>query len=239
MWLEGVEHMFSAKDVATAAEPDALKFDPSGNPFAPADAQVLPADKALLRMPLSDLVTAAQAAAWGAAQARAGNLGAALSGLQKALSLTPVADPGIRQQLAKVYLAQNRVADAASLIDDPKSPLMMLQALYEPPPAGFTRAIEIGEQLLQRPDLSQDANIQIWLAAAYGQQYRSEQASGAGPDRLRGIRDRVIEHVSAALQANKGARSLLHSLWKPAPGSEDDDLSGLPQNDPDLQRLLG
>jgi hypothetical protein len=239
MWLDIIDRApFTTEDVANAADPDALKLDPSGSQFAPAGDQVADADQALLNVPLSGLATAAETAAWGAAQARAGNLAAALHGLQKAMSLPGGDDPSVREQLAKVYLAQDRPSDAAGLIGDAKSPLAMLQALYEPRPGGYSKAIEIGEQLLNRQDMKGNANLHTWLAAAYGQQYDYEKKEGATPDRLNDIRNKVIVQVTAATQADPGAKSYLHSLWKPA-GRPDDDLAGLPQDDPDLQRLLG
>ena len=239
MWLDIIDRVpFTAEDVAKAADSDALKLNSSGNQFVPASDRVMQADQALLNVPLNDLATAAQAAAWGAAQARAGNLAAALHGLQKAMRLTGGSDPMVREQLAKVYLAQNRPSESAGLISDTRSPLALLQALYEPPPEGFTKAIEIGEQLLQRPDTKGDPNVHSWLAAAYGQQYAYEKPTAA-PNRLNVIRDKVIEHVTAALKADPSAKQFLRSLWKPAQGSDENDLAELAQDDPDLQRLLG
>ena len=241
MWLDIIDRaLVTLGDVTKAADPDALKLDSSGNQIVPASGDLADADQALLSVPLSGMATAAQAAAWGAAQARAGNLAAALHGFQKAMNLPGGDVPSVREQLAKVYLALNRPRDAAPLIsDDARSPLAMLPALYEPPPGGYTKAIDIGEQLLLRPEIKEDANIHAWLAAAYGQQYDFEKKAGAAADRLMPIRNKVIEHVTAATQADPGAKGFLHSLWKPAPGSVDNDLAGLPQDDPDLQRLLG
>jgi hypothetical protein len=240
MWFEDIDRMpFSAQDVAAAADVNALQLDPSGKKFVEPEPDVRSADAALSNVPLAKMATAAESAAWGAAQARSGNLSEALTALKKADALAQGSDPNIRKQLASVYLALDRPNDAAALIPtNLESPLAMLNALYEPPPRGYGEAIRIGEALLQRPEMQNNASVHSWLAAGYGQKYAAQQQANVSSSELDETRRKVIDQVTAALHLDPTTKNFLRSLWKPAPTSLDNDLSALPPDDPDLHRLL-
>lgn len=201
------------------------------------DPEVVRADRALLRMPMHAMNTPRQLAAWGVAKARAGQLALGTLALEEARDADP-SDESCRDALAKLYTIQDRVPEAESLLRDaPVNDLAVLWALYEDSPAGFTRAIEIGEGLLKTGKQKDNVNLQIWLACAYGQQHASALAAGdAGL--VRTARDKVIAHVEAAVALDARARPLIVSLWKPAPGSAEDDLATIPGGDPDMVRLL-
>jgi len=75
------------------------------------------------------------------------------------------------------------------------------------------------------------------MAAAYGQQYAWEKKQGADKAKLDEIAAKVLREARAAIQADPNTRAVLHSLWKPQPGSIDDDLNEL-QDRPEFAELL-
>ena len=238
MWLDGIDHgTSSTADLKFAADPENLKFDPSGDGFSRGDEKLMSTDNMLRDLSLNALTSAQQAAAWAAAQARDKNLEGATKGFEKALRLSGH-DPAIRQQLAKVLVARKMPDRAERLIGDAISGTALLRALYEAPPIGFTKAIQIGEALIERPEGANDANVHVWLAAAYGQKLMHEKPP-AGDPRLAEIKGKLIAQVKAALALEPRTKGWMYSLWKPAPGSEENDLSAIPPDDAELRALLG
>jgi hypothetical protein len=205
--------------------------------MVPASDGLAEADRVLLGTPLQAITTPKEMAAWGAAQARSGNLAAGQTALEEAYKMTPT-DTAIRDQLATVYVAAGRRADADRLTpSNAVNEVAVLNALYEKEPEGFAKAIMLGEQLAARPGADKNASLHTWLAAAYGQKYGYRRQADPNDPELPAIRTQVLREVRAALDADPGARGLLHSLWKPA-GALDDDLSAFAPDDPELSALL-
>lgn len=95
----------SLGDVAPAADPANLQFDAQRRPVASTDPLVVAADTKLRNVALDQLSDPKLMAAWGAAQARAANLGNALQALNKAAVAAPN-DADIRALLDKVEQAK-------------------------------------------------------------------------------------------------------------------------------------
>lgn len=217
---------------------EGLKIDTSGRIVGSTNAAVKSADAALLTVPMTALTTPRQLAAWGTAKARHNDLEAATVALQEANRVDP-SDPVAKQALATVYASQRRTAQAEELLpDDQISDVALFLALYEDPPQGFTKAIQIGQRLAQQPGAATKLNLHVWLACAYGQQHLHEQQQG-NSTQAEEARKNAVREVEAAIKIDPTAKTLLRSLWKPADGAPDDDLKSIPPDDADLTRLLG
>ncbi|UVO32256.1 hypothetical protein [Bradyrhizobium arachidis] len=224
--------------VVDAALREGLKIDLNGRIVDSTNPTVKSADAALLTVPMTALNNSRQLTAWGTARARHNDLESATVALQEANRVDP-ADPIAKQALATVYAAQRRNADAEKVIQgDQDTELAVFLALYEPPPQGFTRALEIGTRLLRQPEAAKSLNLHVWLASAYGQQHKHALEQN-DRDLAERARKKVVEEVQAALDIDAKTKSLLRSFWKPAPGALDDDLASIPPGDADLTRLLG
>ena len=231
------------KNVQVAKDPAHLQLKEAGAGEGIAvarDPVVQSADQAVLRKALRDLTTAGEKAAWGAAQARQGDLAAAKIALDDALRIDPT-NPDARQLAAIVASAQGQHVEATRLIQNqPQSDITVFNALYESRPGGFRKAIEVGEELLKQPGQERNTNLHVWMACAYGQQYRYERdVIHAPPERLMEIKTKVLNEIDAALRADRNARDWLRSLWRPEAGSEDDDLAAFAPDDSDLTSRLG
>ena len=227
------------ESVNKAGDPQNLRLGPSGRAVAPAENGLARADQDLLRLPLQSFSTPREIAAWGAAQARAGNLSAARTAFEEAIRSEPT-NQDFKEQLATVYTALGLRDEAAKLVEQvPNTDVAVYHALYEPPPGGFQKAISVGEELLRRPGQEKNAMLHAWLAAAYGQQHAYEQSRGASEAELQSIKNKVVREINTAIAAEPRTRDLLRSLWKPQPNAEDRDLESFPPDDPDLTRLLG
>jgi hypothetical protein len=227
-----------SQQVMQAADPSQLKIDPSAKGLVAGSEDLAEADRSLLKVPLQSLNTPLQMGAWGAAQARAGNLRLAQTALENAVGIQPY-DRGLKEQLAKVYTLLGKRTEADHLVRDyPMTEIAVLNALYEAPPDGFTKAINIGENLLKQGDMQKNVSLCVWLACAYGQQYGYVKAHGASEEELKSIKGKVLQEIAAALSIDPGTRELFRTLWKPPPNSEDNDLASFEPDDPDLKRLL-
>jgi hypothetical protein len=91
-------------DVTAAADPDNLTFGADQKPVASTNPAVQAADQKLRRLSLDQLTRPTEIAAWGAAQARALNLGNALQAVRQAAAAAPN-DQEIKTLLAKVEQA--------------------------------------------------------------------------------------------------------------------------------------
>lgn len=239
MWLDAIDSGAGAA-VRTSIDPDKLVLANAGIGIQEApDPSVQAADRLILSKKLQELTTPREIAAWAAAQARKGNLEAAQIAIDDALQGAPD-DADIKKLAAVIYSAKGRYSESDRLLgDQPQTDLAVFNSLYQPPPEGFTRAIQIGERLLTRPGQEKNANLHVWMACAYGQQYRYEQQRQATPEALAAIKEKVLREIRAALAADPNTREWLHSLWQPAASAVDNDLNAFPPNDPDLTALLG
>lgn len=87
--------------------------------------------------------------------------------------------------------------------------------LYQDPPEGFTKVIQLGKQYID--DETDPPSPKIWanLALAYGQQYRWESGHDATNDQLKSIRDSALDAVRQSLKLEPRMRSLLRMVWDP------------------------
>lgn len=170
----------------------------------------------MLRFSPEKLKTPEELIAWGRAKLRAdGDPSAAIAALTTAVERAP-ADP-------------RAVASAA------------FASLYDKAPGGFTRTIELARGFLERSRGAQDprdADLYGYLACAYGQQYRWAAAEQASAAELQEIRDRAVAAVSRALALDPQWKPRLRKLAAPEPGSSEDDLAAL-RNDEELKQILG
>jgi hypothetical protein len=228
----------SQSDVDIALKSDALKLDVDGKIKPPDNPEIKAADAAILNFQVTSLTTPRELGAWGVAKARANDLGSASFALEQATKADP-SDPVFKEALAKVYTAQERKPEAQQLLqNDQDSEVALLNALYEESPAGFTKAITIGSRLKQAPGSDKKLNLHIWLACAYGQQHKfallNKDTVLAGS-----ARKNVVDEVKTALAIDAAkAKPWLQALWRPVPGSPEDDLASIPPDDADLSALL-
>ena len=235
MWLEAIDGGTDAA-AKTSADPDKLILANAGIGIAGApDPAVAAADRMILSKKLQDLTTPREIAAWAAAQARKNNLEAAQIAVDDALQGAPD-DFDIKKLAAVIYSARGQHSESDRLLGDrPQTDLAVFNALYQPSPSGFTNAIAIGDGLLKRPEQQNNANLRVWMACAYAQQYAYE----SDPGRRGGIKQNVLTEIAAALHSDPNTRELLRSLWRPAAGSSENDLAGFAPDDPQLTELLG
>jgi hypothetical protein len=97
----------------------------------------------------------------------------------------------------------------------------MYQALYEKPPDGFRKAIELGERF---SDKVQSANLWAYLACAYGQEHAYLKSLATGdPRREDEVADRALFCVQQAIDLDATWRGRLRSFWNPnSPGGDND-----------------
>jgi hypothetical protein len=226
-------------EVVNTALSEPLKIDVQGKIDPSTTPKTHSADAALLALPLSALNTSRELAAWGAAKARNNDLESATVALQQATQSDP-SDPQAKQALATVYTAQSRKTEAQKVLQgqDQDNEVGLFVALYQDPPAGFTRAIQIGSRLEKRPDAETNLNLHVWLACAYGQQHAFATAnndSGLAEEARKNV-VREIE-IAVGIDAQK-AKPLLRAFWQAQSGATDNDLASIPQDDSDLKRLL-
>ncbi|WNJ89586.1 hypothetical protein [Bosea sp. 685] len=231
--LEGADDF--AVEISLAA--DQLLLEVSGKSILPSKSEeVTTADTALLRIPIFKLSSARQLAAWGAAQARSGDLDAAAVALQQA----KLSDPGevkYKEALGKIYAARGDFDLADRLLRSvPNSETGMLAALYVDTKEGAQRALEIGKSLAGDPAANKSLNLHVWLACAYGQLHKWAGKEGKKDD-AEAARQSVVDEVKQALAIDPSSKKWLRSLWKPE-GSKDDDLESIPDDDKDLTALL-
>lgn len=230
--LDGPTH-----EVVNTALSEPLKIDPQGKIDPSTTPKTHSADATLLALPLSALNTSRELAAWGTAKARNNDLESAAVALQQATQNNP-SDLQSKQALATVYAAQSRKFDAQKVLqgDEQDNEIGVFLALYQDPPAGFTKALEIGSRLLKKPGAATNLNLHIWLACAYGQEHAFEKATDNTAS-MEEARKNVVREVEAAVGINpQKAKPLLRKYWQP--DDMDDDLASIPQDDPDLKRLL-
>jgi tetratricopeptide (TPR) repeat protein len=221
-----------------AAAPTNLRFGIEEKELVGDGSDLADTDRSLLNTPRLSLKTPLQKAAWGAAQARAGNYTDAQSALEDAVSSEPN-NSDFKQQLAKIYTILGNRTQADKLLNNvPATEVAVLNALYEPKPEGFEKAIQMGETLLQKDEFRKDPSLRVWMACAYAQQYGFRQSQQAPQQELASIKQKVLNEIDAAIALDPSTKQWLRSLWKPAPGETDNDLTVFDAGDPDLQKRL-
>lgn len=207
-----------------------------GEKRSPIASPATAADHLLAATPLSGLRSTMELAAWGSAQARTGNLPKAVTALELATDQDPK-NSDVRVRLAQVKRLNNdnlgyikAVLDAAKA--DPsnvnvatEARAAMLDALYLEAPNGFELAKQLG-QYLTNSSLAGDPIVWVYVAAAYGQEYKYRKKAGDGPADLQKIRAGALEAAGrvANLQANQNdaARVYLRGMYVPNSGPDDD-----------------
>jgi hypothetical protein len=221
----------------TLSEP--LRIDLDGKIETTTTPKTHSADANLLALPLSALSTPREFVAWGTAKARNNDLESATVALQQATQSDPT-NAQAKQALAAVYAAQERKTEAQKVLqgEDQDTEVAMFVALYQNPPAGFTKAQEIGARLLKKPDAGTNLNLHVWLASAYGQEHAYAKAQNDSP-RMEQARKNAVREIEIAVGIDAAkARPMLRDFWQAKSGDMDNDLASIPQEDPDLKRLL-
>jgi len=100
----------------------------------------------------------------------------------------------------------------------------MYEALYEPEPGGFQKAIAVGERFA---DKVQSAPLLVYLACAYGQEHAWLKKNAPDPAREEEVANRALFCVQQAIDLDPTWRASLRSFWSPNSPGEDNDLVSL------------
>ncbi len=239
---------------STSVEDPAIKTALQ-TPIGGRGANVTPAsseDEQLLRVPYGALKTGAELAAWGSAQARAGNFQAANQALRDAIAKEPdkkdylVRLADVLERQGSTQAAQALIAEAEQKEGDDLALLKrdLVQALYEPAPESFQKALTIAAKLLARPDGANDPFVRLWTAAAEGQRFAwLTQNNGSEADK-QNARARALAEVKKTIELspdpNSSARVLLRNMLDPSQANsvtEDNDLEVF-KNDEEFKAVI-
>jgi hypothetical protein len=110
------------------------------------------------------------------------------------------------------------------------------ERLYEGPPGGFTRAIEVIETYHNKPGSLRSPWLWVYLAAAYGQKHSYETTAGH-LESAQTAKEHAIPAVEEALRLGAETRPILQQLYRGSDPNEND-LASL-QGDERLDTLLG
>ncbi|MDP2409079.1 MAG: hypothetical protein Q8M26_02210 [Pseudolabrys sp.] len=209
-------------------------------------------DEQLLRVPYGALKTGAELAAWGSAQARAGNFQAANQALRDAIAKEPdkkdylVRLADVLERQGSTQAAQALIAEAEQKEGDNLALLKrdLVQVLYEPAPESFQKALPIAAKLLARPDGANDPFVRLWTAAAEGQRFAwLAQNNGSEADK-QNARARALAEVKKTIELspdpNSSARVLLRNMLDPSQANsvtEDNDLEVF-KNDEEFKTVI-
>jgi hypothetical protein len=147
-----------------------------------------------------------------------------------------------RQAVSKVSERTDNVvksvSELASLVDSRLAENQLISLLYVPPPGGFQEAIVRGEAYARRLADAASATLWVYLACAYGQQYRWQLEHSARQEELQATRTQALNAVKTALARDPSMQAWLSGLFRPPAGSGDDDLVPF-QGDPEFESLVG
>jgi tetratricopeptide (TPR) repeat protein len=87
--------------------------------------------------------------------------------------------------------------------------------LYQDPPRGFTKAIDLGEKYVAEEPATPSAKIWANLALAYGQQYRWESEHDKRESVLNTARDQALDAIKESVKLEPRMRSLFRMVWDP------------------------
>ncbi len=179
-------------------------------------------------------------------------LAQALKRAQDALrSATVVLDTAGNLERMGKFGAASATLEAALLTLRPDTPVqtkrtlferLTYNALYEPPPDGFLKAIRYAEQYIQEEPNNPSARIYVNLASALGQKYKYDSDHQVPKQSLDETRRRALEGARKAIELEPQMKALLKMLWNREDptkvSSEEDDLEVF-YDDPDFKKLLG
>lgn len=214
--------------------------------------QAIDADQRFLGIRFENLHKPEEFAAWGAAQARANNIEAAVRALREAIGRSPDNVRYLRM-LADVRLRQNNPQAAVKVLSEAraKSPhdevsllkKELLASLYLPQPDSFTHALAIAESLLRKsPEAAKNPMVQIWRAAALGQKYSWLKRNNGSIDDIGRTREAALHAVQNVVRLTPNdshEREILQHIFDPVAGRNtgDNDLSVF-YGDPDFMSLI-
>lgn len=171
--------------------------------------------KEVLRFAIDDLQTPEQLLAWGRAKLEQNPRSPdVVRAFERALDLTP---------------DDRRAVENATFA-----------SLYVPAPTGFKSAIRYAQNYLSRPGrelVAADANLFAFLACAYGQAHRYAGKNHDTTETLAAYRRLAIDNAKRAIELAPKWKQTLRALANPAPGSDDNDLVSL-RDDEELKKLL-
>jgi tetratricopeptide (TPR) repeat protein len=109
--------------------------------------------------------------------------------------------------------------------------------LYVDPPEGFTKAIQFGEEFLQR---AKPTRRSIWvnLACAYGQKYKESLSTAPAQEDLDVVKKKALNAIQEALKLDPDSARRFRELATGSDNPIDNDLMPF-ANDPDFKRLVG
>ena len=95
------------------------------------------------------------------------------------------------------------------------------QYLYEPPPGGYTRAINEIEAHHAKEGAPRSGELWMYLASAYGQRHADETREG-NERAAQATKERAIAAVREALTLNPSTRPILEQMYRTTDASEND-----------------
>lgn len=116
------------------------------------------------------------------------------------------------------------VATTTPLVLPSEAVARVYEALYEPEPDGFRKAIAIGERFA---DKIQSAALLVYLACAYGQEHAWLRKNAPDPVREQEVANKALFCVQQAIDLDATWRAPLRSFWSPNSPGEDNDLVSL------------
>jgi tetratricopeptide (TPR) repeat protein len=209
-------------------------------------------DEELLDVPYEVLHSGDQFAAWGSAQARAGNYQAASQALRAAIAKEP-GNTDYLVRLSDVLERQGSSDEARKLIAEVEQKqgddlaLLkrdFLEALYLDAPGRFEKALPISRRLLARRDGARDPFVHLWTAAAEGQRYLWLSNNNGTEVEKKNAREGALtaarKVVELAPDPKSSVRVLLQNMLNPTregAAAEDDDLEVF-KDDPAFIRVI-
>jgi tetratricopeptide (TPR) repeat protein len=199
-------------------------------------------DTKFLSLTIDKLKNANEFSAWASAQARAGNLQAANTALQQAITLKPK-DKDLLIKLAETQALQGHWNDAARALaeaeqdrkDDPELlKRELFVSLYLQPPDSFTRAISIAEKLIANPETANDPSVSLWLAAAQGQ--RADYYKSRNQGQYEDARKKALHAVQKLIELQPDRTSPYRKVLR---GMLDPSRESTPAADNDLEVFKG
>lgn len=200
--------------------------EPVNAPTTPAGTTpVTKADSDMLSVPYEKLKSVDQLEAWAKAQARAGNLQAALKAINDAIAIDPN-NAGLLQILATVRFMQGNHKGALDALTEARGKLgdsaelarnELFSSLYLPQPEGFRRALAAAERLFALSKESEsDPMVHVWLAAARGQQYEYSKTDQEKREARKFALIAVKRVIELAPDPKSEARTTLRQMFDPA-----------------------
>jgi len=222
------------------------------------------AAKQVVGQSLDQLTTKEDITIWARVQLSQGNYESAVSGYAKAVALAPD-DIELRLEYAtalfyaksqttqvrdQLMAAYNLMKAAPNVSQDVKRKVyrsITYHFLFQPPPEGFSKTIQFGEEYINAPANQPIVSGAIWvnLASAYGQKFRwlteNRESISDAATQLQQARDAALNAVRKALEIDpKWKQKLTELLLKNQPGKDpnENDLEVF-ERDNDFRTALG